>query len=168
MEDGAKCIADALESGQALHKFRDMLEAQGVQPQDIQNLCRPGANPFKVLPCAPQKYELFAEKSGIVKEIDALALAIVTHKLGAGRDQPGSSIDHGVGIVLCIRVGQFIERSSKWITVYHNGNLNDSLKMSLEKAIKVDQNGGTEDLPISSRIIDVVHSKRQHPVSVGQ
>ena len=168
MEDGAKCIADALESGQALRKFSEMLEAQGVPRQDALKLCRPGADPFEVLPRAPRETELFAEKGGIVKEIDALALAIVTNKLGAGRDEPEGSIDHGVGIVLCVRVGQFIERSSKWATVYHNGNLNDSLKTSLEKAIKVEQNAGTEDFPISSRIIDVVHSKRQHPASVGQ
>lgn len=168
MEDGAKCIADALESGQALYKFREMLEAQGVQPEDAQKLCHPVADPFEVLPLAPKKTELFAKKSGIVKEIDALALAIVTNKLGAGRDEPEGSIDHGVGIVLCVRVGQFIEKSRKWATVYHNGNLNDSLKTSLEKAIKVDQNAGTEDFQIASRIIDVVHSKQQHPASAGQ
>ncbi|XP_029197305.2 thymidine phosphorylase-like [Acropora millepora] len=168
VEDGAKCIADALERGKALYKFREMLEAQGVLPQDAQKLCHPGADPFEVLPLAPRKTELFAKKSGKVKEIDALALAIVTNKLGAGRDEPEGSIDHGVGIVLCIRVGQFIEKSSKWATVYHNGNLNDSLKTSLEKAIKVEQNAGTEDYQIASRIIDVVHSKRQHPASVVQ
>ncbi|XP_044172521.1 thymidine phosphorylase-like [Acropora millepora] len=168
VKDGAKRIAYALESGHALRKFGEMLEAQGVQPQDAQKLCHPGADPFKVLHLAKRKTELFAEKSGIVKEIDALALAIVTKELGAGRDEPEGSIDHGVGIVLCIRVGQFIEKSSKWVTVYHNGNLNDSLKTSMEKAIKIEQNAGTEDLPIFSRIIDVVYSKRKHPASIGQ
>ena len=168
VEDGSKLIADALDSGKALGKFREMLEAQGVQPDVAQKLCTPGADPFEVLPLASQTTELFAKKNGIVTEIDALALAMVMHKLGAGRDQTGDSIDHGIGIVLSVTVGQFIQKSSKWVTVYHKGNLSGSQITCLEKAIKINENGGTTDLPIKSRIIDILHSKRRHSISIGQ
>lgn len=160
-KDGVKLIADALESGKALQKFCEMLKAQGVRPDVAQKLCTPGADPLSLLPLASQKTELVAEKSGIVSRIDALALGRVTHKLGAGRQLSSSKIDHGIGIVLSVRVGQFIPKGSKWITVYHNGNLGDFQIASLKNAVEIDENGGTDDLPVPSRIIDIVDGRRR-------
>ena len=167
-QDGVKLIADALESGKALQKFCEMLKAQGVQPDVAQKLCTPGADPLSLLPLASQKTELVAEKSGIVSRIDALALGRVTHKLGAGRQLSSSKIDHGIGIVLSVRVGQFIPRGSKWITVYHNGNLDDFQIASLKNAVEIDENGGTADLPVPSRIIDIVDGRRRSSIFVCQ
>lgn len=158
-EDGTKLIADALQSGKALQKFCEMLKAQGVQPDVAQNLCTPHTDPFSVLPLASKNMDLFAEESGIVSKIDALAMAKVSHELGAGRQQSSSSIDHGVGMVLSVRVGQFITKGSKWVTVHHNGNLSETQIASLRKAVKVDETGGTADLPVVSRIIAIVDSK---------
>ena len=155
-KDGTKLIADALKSGKALQKFCEMLKAQGVQPDVAQKLCTPGTDPFSVLPLASQNMNLFTEKSGIVSEIDALALAKVSHELGAGRQQSSSSIDHGVGMVLSVRVGQFITKGSKWLTVHHNGNLSESQIASLRKAVGVDETSDTADLPMASRIIDII------------
>lgn len=145
-----------------------MLIAQGVEPGVAQKLCTAGADPFGILPLASQKLELLAEKSGIVSGIDALVLAQVSHKLGAGRHNAADKIDHGVGFVLSVRVGQFVNKGDKWVAVYHNGNLTDSQKASLEKALEVDENGGTADLPAASRIIDVIDSKRRRSVFVCQ
>lgn len=167
-EDGKKLIADALGNGKALKKFCEMLTAQGVQPGVAQKLCTPGADPLNVLPLASNKTELVADKSGIVSEIDALTLAKVTHQLGAGRHQSSSKIDHGVGIVLSVRVGQFITKGTKWATVHHNGNLGDSQVASLKGALEIDENGGTADLPAASRIIEVITSKRRQSIFVCQ
>ena len=167
-EAGKKVIADTLDNGKALKKFCDMLIAQGVQPSVAQKLCTTGADPYSILPLASQKIELLAEKSGIVSGIDALVLANVSHKLGAGRLNAGDKIDHGVGFVLSVRVGQFINKGDKWVTVYHNGNLAVSQKSLLEKALEIDENGGTADLPAASRIIDVIDSKRQRSIFVCQ
>ena len=167
-EAGKKLIADTLKNGKALQKFHDMIIAQGVQPGVAQKLCAAGADPFSILPLASKKIELVVEKSGIVSGIDALVMAKVTHELGAGRVTAGDKVDHGVGLVLGIRVGQFVNKGDKWVTVYHNGNLGDSQKASLEKALEVDENGGTVDLPAASRIIDIIDSKRRHSIFVCQ
>lgn len=164
---GTKLIADTLENGKALQKFCDMLKAQGVQPGVAQKLCIPGADPFSVLPLASQKLELVAEKSGIVSGIDALALAKVGHELGAGRVNAADKVDHGVGFVLSVRVGQFINKGDKWVTVYHNGNIVDSQKASLKNTLRVDENGGTVDLPIASRIIDIIDKGKAQLLSVS-
>jgi len=167
-EAGKKLIADTLENGEALQKFCDMIIAQGVQPAVAQKLCAAGTDPFTILPLASQKLELVAEKSGLVSGIDALVMAKVTHELGAGRIMATDKVDHGVGLVLGVRVGQFVNKGDKWVTVYHNGNLGDSQKALLEKALEVNENGGTVDLPAASRIIDIIDSKRRRSIFVCQ
>ena len=167
-EAGKKLIADSLENGKALQKFCDMIMAQGVQRGVAQELCTAGADPFSILPLAAKKLELVAKKSGIVSGIDALVMAKVTHELGAGRINAADKVDHGVGLVLGVRVGQFISQGDKWVTVYHNGNLGDLQKASLENALEVDENGGTVDLPAVSRIIDVIDSERRRSIFVCQ
>jgi len=166
--EGTKLIADTLDNGKALQKFCEMLTAQGVQPDVAKKLCTPGADPLSIISLASQKTELVAEKSGMVSEIDALALAKVTHELGAGRHQSSSNIDHGVGVVLSVRVGQFITKGNKWATVHHSGNLSDSHIASLKQGLEIDESGGTIDLPASSRIIDIIDNKRRHSIFVCQ
>lgn len=167
-EAGKKLIADSLENGKALQKFIDMIIAQGVQPGVAQKLCAAGTDPFSILPLAAKKVELVAKTSGIVSGIDALVMAKVTHELGAGRITATDKVDHGVGLVLGVRVGQFISKGDKWVTVFHNGNLGDLQKASLEKALEVDENGGTVDLPAASRIIDVINCERRRSIFVCQ
>ena len=167
-EDGKKLIADSLDNGKALHKFCEMLTAQGVKPDLAQELCTPGSDPFSILPLASQKMELVSDKSGIVSEIDALAIAKVLHELGAGRHHAGSKVDHGIGATLSVRVGQFVNVGDKWVTIHHNGNLVDSQLASLKEAFKIDENGGTVDLPVRSRIIDVIDGQRRPSVFVCQ
>lgn len=163
-EDGKKLIADSLDNGKALEKFCEMLTAQGVKPDLAQELCTPGSDPFSILPLASQKMELVSEKSGIVSEIDALAIAKVLHELGAGRHHAGSKIDHGIGATLSVRVGQFVKMGDKWVTIHHNGNLGDSQVASMKKAFEIDENGGTVDLPVTSRIICVIDDQKRPSV----
>lgn len=165
---GAKLIADALENGKALQKFCDMLKAQGVSPDLAKNLCTQDADPFSILPIAAERFDLLVDKSGIVTVIDALVLAKVSHKLGAGRSNVADKVDHGVGFVLHVRVGQFVRKDDKWVTVYHNGNLSDSQIAELKSALEINENGSTADKPIASRIFDVIDSRRQNSIFVGQ
>lgn len=163
-----KLITDALENGKALQKFCDMLKAQGVSPDLAKNLCTRDADPFSTLPIAAKRLDLFVDKSGIVTVIDALVLAKVSHKLGAGRSNVADKVDHGVGFVLNVRVGQFVSKDDRWVTVYHNGNLSDSQIAELKSALEINENGGTADQPIASRIIDVIDSRRRNSIFVGQ
>lgn len=141
------------------------------------NLCTRDADPFSILPIAAKRFDLLVDKSGIVTVIDALVLAKVSHKLGAGRSNVADKVDHGVGFILDVRVGQFVSKDDRWVTVYHNGNLSDSqiaeLKSALEitelkSALEINENGGTADQPIASRIIDVIDSRRRNSIFVGQ
>lgn len=42
-------------------------------------------------------------------DIDAMALAEVLHKLGAGRTKSGEKIDHSVGAEILVKMGQQVK-----------------------------------------------------------
>lgn len=132
------------------------------------NLCTQDADPFSILPIAAERFDLLVDKSGIVTVIDALVLAKVSHKLGAGRSNVADKVDHGVGFVLDVRIGQFVRKDDKWVTVYHNGNLSDSQIAELKSALEINENGSTADEPIASRIFYVIDSRRLNSIFVGQ
>lgn len=91
-----------LRSGEALKKFAEMIENQGGDPRVIEDPKR--------LPQAKQKIAIRATKSGYVQKLDALAIGQAAHLLGAGRSVKGERIDHAVGVKLCKKVGDRVER----------------------------------------------------------
>ena len=167
-ESGKKLIADSLKNGKALEKFCEMIVKQGVSDGTAKILSTPGADYYSILPLASQNTELVARRSGIVSSIDALTFARVCHELGAGRHQTTDSVDHGVGLVLNVRIGQFVTKGHKWLTVYHHGNLTNAQSASLEGALIINESGDTKNLPVQSRVIDIIDSKRKKTVFVCQ
>jgi len=43
-------------------------------------------------------------------DIDGLTLAVVLHKLGAGRNKSGEQIDHSVGAEILVEMGQQVQK----------------------------------------------------------
>ena len=58
-----------------------------------------------LLPIAKNKIELSVQHNGLVSSIDAFALGNLLTEFGAGRLKPTDQVDHGVGLVLKVRVG---------------------------------------------------------------
>lgn len=48
--------------------------------------------------------------TGAVLDIDAMPLAEVLHKLGAGRTKSGEKIDHSVGAEILVKMGQQVKK----------------------------------------------------------
>ena len=166
-KEGKNQIMETIANGSALKKFYDMMVAQGVQENVAQELCKPGADMYKHLPLAKKKTELATQKTGVIKAIDALVVAEVSCKLGAGRQTQAGNIDHGVGLVLSVRVGQHVKKGEPWVVIYHNGNLTEAQKCNLQAAIQIDENG-SDTLPVKSRIIDIIDSKKRSAIMVCQ
>jgi pyrimidine-nucleoside phosphorylase len=87
----------ALSSGEALARFRRMVELHGGDPRVVDD-------PRK-LPKAPQRMTIRASKPGMLRQVDALSLARLALDLGAGRRRAEDSIDPAVGIEVHARVG---------------------------------------------------------------
>jgi pyrimidine-nucleoside phosphorylase len=87
--------------GSALRKFAQLVEAQGGDPQVIEDPSR--------LPTAPVQWPVKGFHDGVVARADALEIALVGKALGAGRDRKDAPIDLAVGVVLEKKVGDRVE-----------------------------------------------------------
>ena len=92
-----KTIAD----GSALHKLRQMVEAQGGDASAVLDT--------SLLPQAPVVIEALSRKSGYVQRIEAEDVGLVSMHLGGGRATKESDIDLSVGVVLSKKVGDYVK-----------------------------------------------------------
>jgi thymidine phosphorylase len=85
-------VRDAIDSGRALDRFRQIVEGQGGDPKVVDDYSR--------LPAAPSRHILAAERGGFVTRLDAELIGRASVALGAGRDRVEDPVDPAVGIVL--------------------------------------------------------------------
>ncbi|NPV81149.1 MAG: pyrimidine-nucleoside phosphorylase [Firmicutes bacterium] len=109
-EDGRAKIKEAVTSGRALDKLRELLEAQGANPTVADNP--------EMLPDAALKVPVTSDRSGFVKAIDAEEIGRASMMLGAGREKKEDAIDYSVGVVLLKKMGDRVA-SGEPIAVVH-------------------------------------------------
>ncbi len=103
----------ALESGAALEKFQNFIEAQGGDPRVVEEPDR--------LPTAPQVTEVWAEEAGEVAEVDAYRVGLAVLALGGGRRKKGEAIDPAVGVEVLKKPGERVEKGEPLFRVHHRG-----------------------------------------------
>ncbi len=105
-------LASLLDSGAALAKFRELVQAQGG---DVRQVDEP-----KRLPQARYQEPLYAEENGYAAEVNALKVAQATLELGAGRARKTDTIDPAVGVVVHKKVGDRVAKGDPLFTVHAN------------------------------------------------
>ncbi|MBP5301478.1 MAG: thymidine phosphorylase [Bacilli bacterium] len=116
-KEALKMINDKLISGEAFSKFKEFIKAQGGDISYIDN-----PNKFNL---AKHVVEVRAEKTGYIKEINALSIGKSAMQLGAGRKVKTDNIDFAAGIVLKKKVGDYVKRNDV-ICVIHTNKKNFS------------------------------------------
>ena len=106
MGEGRARAAAALDSGEALEAFRRMVQAQGGDPRVVDD-------PEGVLPAAPVRRPILADRSGTLGAVDAEAIGRASGDLGALRKRKGDPIDPSVGIVFLPKVGERLDRGQQ-------------------------------------------------------
>jgi pyrimidine-nucleoside phosphorylase len=101
----------ALDDGSALERFRLMVEAQGGEPQVVED-------PERILPRAPVIEPIVAVRAGTLAAVDAEAIGSASAALGAGRFRKGDPIDPAVGIVCTPKIGDRLEAGAPVGTVH--------------------------------------------------
>ncbi len=134
---------DVLESGRALSKFRQFVEAQGGDPKVVDN---PG-----LLELAPEVFELKAETAGYVTALNALNVGQAVLLLGGGRQVKGEAIDLGVGVMLEKKPGDKVSLGETLVRVYHRGKGLEAALASLKSAYQT----GTEP-PATPLVLEVM------------
>ncbi len=95
-------LRKAITSGRAAAKMEALVAAQGGDPRVVREPDR--------LPRAKHQSAVNATRSGVVQDIDALAIAHAALRLGAGRTRADQSIDPSVGIELVKKPGELVKR----------------------------------------------------------
>ncbi len=94
-----------LDSGAALAKFREMLIAQGGDPD-------------APLPQAPATLDILAPVAGTLRNVDAATLGRVALQLGAGRTQVTDTLDLSAGISNLLSAGTSIQKGDRLCTLH--------------------------------------------------
>jgi pyrimidine-nucleoside phosphorylase len=105
-------IARVLSSGSALHKFGEMIEAQGGNPKVIDDL--------SLLPRAAHHSVINSSGSGYLVGVNAKLLGKVSMALGAGRETVDATIDPSVGVLLHKKIGDSVAKGEPLCRVLYN------------------------------------------------
>lgn len=109
---GKALLTDLLTSGAALDKFRELVAAQGGNPQVVDD---PG-----MLPQAQLKIPVPAPSAGYVADLRADVIGRAAMLLGAGREKKEDEIDLAVGLVLKKKVGDRVAAGEPLAVVHAN------------------------------------------------
>jgi pyrimidine-nucleoside phosphorylase len=113
--------AEALASGAAWRKFRELVEAQGGDVRYVEEPERLGqAGLIESVP---------APCDGYLAAVNAAEIGMAVVALGGGRERKGESIDHNVGVILHDKVGDWVQKDAPLFTVCAN----DAEKLALAR-----------------------------------
>ena len=112
VEDGKARMMDALRSGAGLRKLAEMIRAQGGDAR----VCEETA----YLPHAAYKISVPALMDGYVAKMDTTAIGYCAQELGAGRKTKADVIDPAVGMVMDVRLGDYVKAGDSLATLYLN------------------------------------------------
>ena len=149
--DGASMIQDSLYDGTALEKFRHMVAAQGGDSSIIEtdtSLMRG----LGLLESGLESTTVQFRKGGWISEIDAMQIAEICLEVGAGRLSKLDTIDHQVGVIIDVQIGDYVEQGDDLGTIYHRGEIKSDITEKLVTSI-----GITDSKPqLGPRIVEVI------------
>jgi pyrimidine-nucleoside phosphorylase len=111
-EEGRNRLEKILKEGTAFSKFKEMIAAQGGNPEIID---KP-----ELLPLAKHCTKIKAVISGYIQKIDSRLIGESAMLLGAGREKKESEIDLSVGIILKKKIGSKVNINEDLAEVYYN------------------------------------------------
>lgn len=118
IEQGIKMLDAKITSGEGLKKFAEMIAAQGGDPRVTEDT--------SMLPHAPKRIELRADKDGWLGSIVTSDVGNAAKLLGAGRERKTDELDLSVGLIMKKRVGDRLRRGDV-IAELHVGEKSDSV-----------------------------------------
>lgn len=114
-KDKETCVSmanGAIADGTALTKLKEMVAAQGGNPEWIENT--------DLFPKAEYSFEIKADSNGYIKSMDAEKIGIASLLLGAGRNKKSDVLDFSAGIILNAKTGDKVEKGGVIATLYAN------------------------------------------------
>ena len=130
IEEGIKISQNLIDNGKAFEKFVEIVELQGG---DIKYIEKPEKYPDSNI-IEPVR----AKKSGYVSEIDSFGVGISALELGAGRKTKEDTIDPKAGIIMRVKVGDYVKKG-EIIAEMHSSSQSkvDNVREMLYNTIKL-------------------------------
>jgi thymidine phosphorylase len=130
--------ARALADGRALEAFREMIRAQGGDPD-------------QPLPASPVLGVVPAPRDGIVRRLDAYAAGMASWRLGAGRSRPGEAVSAAAGVMCLAKPGEPVTKGQPVVELRgHDPARLDAARAELAAAIDI----GDEPPAVSPLILE--------------
>jgi pyrimidine-nucleoside phosphorylase len=143
--EAEKMIRNALASGRALEKFRQMIKRQGGDGRVVDDYAR--------LPVAPFRAHFNADRAGFVSGLDAERIGRAAMALGAGRERAEDLIDPAVGVVVLTKPGDCAKAGDPILELhYRDASRLDAALAVLRNACRVEN----EALPSKALILETV------------
>jgi pyrimidine-nucleoside phosphorylase len=109
-KEGIKLATNALESGAALEKFRELIKHQGGDARVVDD--------YSLFPHTKATYLVKATKSGFITKMDCKNLGLHCVRLGGGRQKSTDTIDFAVGFVMNKKIGDKIKKGDVLVTIH--------------------------------------------------
>ncbi|MDX1615448.1 MAG: hypothetical protein R3300_14140, partial [Candidatus Promineifilaceae bacterium] len=110
IEAAGQLANDVRQDGRALKKFRQLVRAQGGDGRVIED--------DDLLPQAKLVKSVTAPRDGVIAALNARDIGWSVVRLGGGRQTKGDEIDHSVGMVIPVKVGQRLEKGDGLATIH--------------------------------------------------
>lgn len=99
-----KLANEALQSGRAYQYFKNLCSAQGAKSTEVE--------------IAPFQMKVLAPRSGFISKIDGRSLGETIIELGGGRRAASDKIDHAVGLVVPVKLGDKVRKGDVIATIF--------------------------------------------------
>jgi len=127
---GSARAEQLLQSGSALAKFQQLVEAQGGDPRVVENP--------NLLPQAPRITECLAHQTGYVAQVHPRQVALACLQLGAGRQKKEDPIDHAVGVEVLKSVGDPVHAGEPLFRIHARTDAQrQQAQQTLEQAVVI-------------------------------
>lgn len=111
-ETAREQLVQLMANGQALHKFKELIEAQEGRSDVVEQ-------PI-LLPQATHRILVSSDQDGWINAIEAEEIGKAAMKLGAGRETKASKIDLSAGILLHRKVGDSVRAGDTLLELHYN------------------------------------------------
>jgi pyrimidine-nucleoside phosphorylase len=116
-------VRAALDSGEGVERFRDVIATQGGDPRVVDD--------YGLLPVGSLQEPLRADREGIVSGLDAERVGLAAVALGAGRDRVDADVDPGAGIEVLAPVGTAVTEGDPVLLLIGN----DPVRIEAARAV---------------------------------
>ncbi|MBU1536081.1 thymidine phosphorylase [Myxococcota bacterium] len=111
-EEAIQMLDTAIADGSALAKFREMIVEQGGNPEVT--------NDYSLLPSFAHVLPVVAPRAGYVQAINSTEIGMAGVLIGAGRAVVSDTVDHGVGIKILAKSGDYVKQGQPLVEIQYN------------------------------------------------